>query len=108
MGRPVILKVWIHYFFGDISGNNRWLGHFNGSGMLTCPDRDCHCSFDDMDNVSPQCQYITGQDYYRNKNVRSKLTTYAARKLVSDIENLHHNLHFALKKNSNRDYHADQ
>ncbi len=136
--------------------------------MLTCPYRVCHCSFEDMDNVSPQCQYITRQDYYRNKNVRSKLTTNAARmelnrswskhdidnafmnpdlpisdqlhgifrmtpperlhttqeglmkymvdslrmtigdtgerkKLVSDIENLHHNLHFALKRNSERD-----
>ena len=37
MGRPVVLKVWIHYFVGDTSGNNRWLGHFNGSGKMTCP-----------------------------------------------------------------------
>jgi hypothetical protein len=37
MGIPVILKVWIHYFVGDTSGNNHWQGHFNGSGMLTCP-----------------------------------------------------------------------
>jgi hypothetical protein len=168
MGRPVILKVLIHFFVGDTSGNNRWLGHFNGSGMLTCPYRDCRCSYEDMDNVSPSCQCITRQDYYRKKHDRLKLTTNAARievdrswskhdidnafmhpdlplsdqlngifrmtpperlhttqegvtkymmdslritigdtgvrkKMVSDIENLHHNLHFALKRNSERD-----
>jgi hypothetical protein len=56
MGRQVILKVWIHFFVRDTSGNNRWLGHFNGSGKMACPYRDCHCPFDDIDNVLPQCQ----------------------------------------------------
>ena len=168
MGRPVILKVWIHFFVGDTSGNNRWLGHFNGSGMLTCPYRDCRCSFEDMDNVFPQCEYVTCEDYYRMKNIRSTLKSNAARlehdrswskhnidnafmnpylplsdqihgifrmtpperlhttqegltkymidnlrvtigdtgerkKLVSDIENVHHHLHYDLKRNSERD-----
>lgn len=168
MGRPVILKVWIHFFVGDTSGNNRWLGHFNGSGMLTYPYRDCRCLFEDMDNSFPHCQYITCEDYYSMKNIRSSLLTNAARlehdrswskhdidnafmnpdlplsdqihgifrltpperlhttqegigkymmdsvrvtigdtgerkKLVSDIENLHHHLHYDLKRNSERD-----
>ena len=35
MGRPVILKVWIHYFVGDTSGNNRWSAHINqNSGTI--------------------------------------------------------------------------
>ena len=82
MGRPVILKVWIHFFVGDTSGNNRWLGHFNGSGKMTCPYRDCVCSFHDMDNVMPHCQYITKADYYWNKSIRSSLSPNAAKKDV--------------------------
>ncbi len=66
---------------------------FNGSGVLTCPYRDCRCSYEDMDNVSPSCQYITRRDYYRKKYDRSKLTTNAARMEVDccwskhDIDN---------------------
>jgi hypothetical protein len=79
MGRQVILKVWIHFFVGDTSGNNHWLGHFNGSGKMVCPYRDCHCSFDDIDNVLPQCQYITREDYYLKKNILLTLSTNATR-----------------------------
>ncbi len=168
IGRQVILKVCIHFFVRDTSGNNRWLGHFNGSGKMVCPYRDCSCPFDDIDNVLPQCQYITREDYYLKKNICSTLSTNAAwmevdkswsnhdidnsfmnpdlplsdqihgtsqmnsservhttregltkymmdslrvtigdtgvqKKLVSDIENLHHNLHYSLKQNSERD-----
>jgi hypothetical protein len=135
---------------------------------MTCPYRDCKCPFDDMDNVLPQCQYITREDYYFKQNERSTVFTNAARrvadkswskhdidnafmnpdlplldqihgifrmtplerlhttqegltkymmdslrvtirdtgerkKLVGDIENLHHNLHYDLKQNSERD-----
>jgi hypothetical protein len=93
MGRPVILKVWIHYFVGDTSGNNHWLGHFNGSGKMTCPYRDCKCPFDDMVNVLPQCQYITREDYYLKKNEWPTVFTNAARRVVDkswskhDIDN---------------------
>ncbi len=82
MGRPVILKVWIHYLVGDTSGNNRWLGHFNGSRKMMCPYRDCHCPFDDMNNVLPQRQYITREDYYLKKNEQSTVFTNAARRVV--------------------------
>jgi len=31
MGRPVKIKVWIHYFIGDTEGFNKWLGHYPGN-----------------------------------------------------------------------------
>jgi hypothetical protein len=31
MGREVKVKVWIHFFIGDIKGNNKWLGHYSGN-----------------------------------------------------------------------------
>ncbi len=30
-GHNVKIKVWIHYFIGDIAGNNKWLGHYPGN-----------------------------------------------------------------------------
>ncbi len=32
-GGSVIGKVWIHYIMGDTPGNNRWVGHYNNSGV---------------------------------------------------------------------------
>ena len=168
MGKPVVGKVWIHFCVGDSQGNNRWLGHYNGSGNLNCPYQDCHCAFTDMDNANPRCVYHTRQDYYKQKsmiqhctNESSKkdvcklfskhnivnafmgndlplsdqkhgifcmtpperlhttsegLTKYIidllcntigdvgkGKKLLNKIENLHHTLHFDLKRNSERD-----
>ena len=80
MGRPVILKVWNIVFVGDTSENNRWLGHFNGSGKMTCSYRDSVCPFHDMDSVMPHCQYITIADYYWNKSIHSSLSTNAGAK----------------------------
>ena len=46
-----------------------------------------------MDNVTPQCQYLTSEDYYSKKNSRSTLVTNAARKMIDkswskhDIDN---------------------
>jgi hypothetical protein len=37
IGRPDVGKVWIHYCVGDSQGNNRWPGHFNGSGNFNYP-----------------------------------------------------------------------
>jgi hypothetical protein len=28
MGSNVKVKVWTHFFIGDIEGNNKWLGHY--------------------------------------------------------------------------------
>ncbi len=64
IGRDVIVKPWIHFFVGDTSGNNHWLGHFNGSGNITRPYRDCECSYEDMDNPLPSCTYIKHAQYH--------------------------------------------
>ncbi len=59
MGKSVVCKVWIHYIVGDTSGNNRLVGHYNSSGKLKCPYRDCLCSFEEMEASKPECTYIT-------------------------------------------------
>ena len=47
MGRSVHVKVWIHCFISDMEGNNKWLGHYSSSNSgIKCPDRDCHCGFE--------------------------------------------------------------
>ena len=41
MGREVNVKVWIHFFVGDIEGNNKWLGHYPGNRkQISQPYRD--------------------------------------------------------------------
>jgi hypothetical protein len=67
MGRSVAGKVWIHYRVGDSQGNYHWLGHFNGSGNLNHPYRDCNCRMRDMDKPTTNCQYITQQEYFSQK-----------------------------------------
>ena len=44
-GRFVRGRAWIHFFIGDTTGNNTWFGHYNGSGKLKSPYRDCRCTF---------------------------------------------------------------
>jgi hypothetical protein len=41
--KPVIAKVWIHFFMGDTSGHIRWLGHFSSVANIQCPYHDCKC-----------------------------------------------------------------
>ncbi len=31
LGHNVRVKVWIHYFIGDMEGNNNWLGQYPGN-----------------------------------------------------------------------------
>ncbi len=64
MGRLVVGKVWIHYCVGNSQGNNRWLGHFNGSGNLNHPHQYGNCQMWDMDKPTLICQYITRQEYF--------------------------------------------
>ena len=54
MGKEVMVKPFIHYFIGDMEGNNKWLGHYQGSkpGMMR-PYRDCHCGFDSLNASNP-------------------------------------------------------
>ena len=53
-GRSVICCVWIHFFIGDTSGFNTWLGHYNGCGNLDRPYRDCMCTYKVMDKPHPK------------------------------------------------------
>ena len=53
MGKPVIVKVWIHYCVGDTQGNSRCIGHYNGSGNLNHPFRDCKCACGIWTNQTP-------------------------------------------------------
>jgi hypothetical protein len=75
MGIDVIVKPWIHFFVGDTSGNNHWMGHFNGSGNLKRPYRDCECTFANLDNPHPSCIYIKHAQYHHHKISRSQLNT---------------------------------
>jgi hypothetical protein len=64
--KPVITKVWIHFFMGDISGHNQWLGHFNSGANIQRPYHDCKCGINDMNNLNPTCIYLTREDYHQN------------------------------------------
>ncbi len=64
--KPVIAKVWIHFFMGDTSGHNRWLGHFNSDAKIQWPYCDCKCRMDDMNNLNPTCIYLTREDYHQH------------------------------------------
>ena len=55
-GVDVIGKIWIHFFIGDTQGNNSWLCHYNSSGKLQSPYRDCACNFLDMNATNPKCK----------------------------------------------------
>jgi len=60
LGQDVNVKIWIHYFIGDTEGNNKWLGHYQGSNPgVSRPYRDCTCSFDELSNPNPTCVYVT-------------------------------------------------
>jgi hypothetical protein len=83
MGRDVCCKPWIHFVVGDNSGNNRFLGHYNGSGNIKRPYRDCKCPYDKMDHPLPQCEYITLQDYSDHKAMYTTLKTKGEKKLLN-------------------------
>ena len=54
-----MVKLWIHVVSGDTHGNNRLVGHFNGSGKLAHAFRNCTCPWGNMDATNPQCVFIT-------------------------------------------------
>jgi hypothetical protein len=64
--KPVMAKVWIHFFVGDTSGHNRWLGHFNSGANIQRPYPDCKCSIEDIDKLDPTCIYLTKDDYHQH------------------------------------------
>ncbi len=71
--KPVIAKVWIHFFMGDTSGHNWWLSHFNPGANIQQPYRDCLCSINDMDKLDPTCIYLTRDDYHQHIALQSTL-----------------------------------
>jgi hypothetical protein len=60
MGREVTLKNWIHLITGDTSGHNDLCGHMN-NGSSNLPIRNCGCTWDDLDDPDPDCQFTTLQ-----------------------------------------------
>ncbi len=64
--KPVIAKVWIHFFMGDMSGCNRWLGHFNSGAKFQRRYHDCKCRINDMNNLNPTCIYLTREVYHQH------------------------------------------
>ncbi len=66
------MKIWIHYFIGDIEGNNKWLGQYLGNrDGVQRPYHDCKCSFEDLKNMNPNCVYITLDDIQQD-NIRKQ------------------------------------
>jgi len=56
--REVTLKPWIHLVIGDTKGNNELCGHYNNNGKVSMPYRDCTCSYDELGEANPRCDYI--------------------------------------------------
>jgi hypothetical protein len=94
-GQKVVLKCWIHYIIGDTSGNNRIAGHFNGSGKIVCPYRDCMCPYCSMDDSNPACVYVTLNDYFDKKAEWEDATSKTAKQKV-DKSWSKHNIENAL------------
>ena len=88
-GRPVYGRAWIHFFIGDTEGNNKWLGHYNGSGKLKRPYRDCCCSFGKMCATNPSCRYITLDDMRSAKRRKTKATTEAEKTRIYQLYSKH-------------------
>ncbi len=71
LGMEVNIKIWVHYFIGDIEGNNKWLGHYPGTkGQVCWPYQDCQCDFNAMSNPNPTCVYTTLSDMCDAKRLK--------------------------------------
>jgi hypothetical protein len=58
MGRPVCVKIWIHFIAGNTSRHSTLVGHMNGER----PEfiyQDCKCLFDELSRPIPTCSLIT-------------------------------------------------
>ena len=63
LGRNVHVAVCNHYFIGDIEGNNKQLGQNPGNKEgVKRPYRDCKCTYHQLSNPNPNCEYITMVD----------------------------------------------
>ena len=81
-GRYVTGRVWIHFILGDTAGNNTWLAHYNSSGKVKRPYRDCSCCFGRMSDTNPRCQYIALEDMRKAKRRKLNATTEKAKKVI--------------------------
>ena len=55
--------MWIYYFIGDTEGNNKWLGQYPGNKEgVKCPYHDCKCTYHQLSNPNPNCEYNTMVD----------------------------------------------
>ena len=71
MGKEVCVKVWIHYFIGDTEGFNKWLGHYPGNRKeISRPYRDCKCTFAQLSNPNPTCEYVTMDEMRQAKRLK--------------------------------------
>ena len=61
MGRQITLNIWIHLITGDTLGHNDLCG-YNNSGSSNLPIRNCRCTWDDVDDPDPVCQFTTLQE----------------------------------------------
>ena len=81
-GRWVVCRVWIHFFIGDTAGNNTWLAHYNSSGKLKRPYRDCSCCFGRMSDTNPRCKYIALEDMRTAKRRKLNARTEEEKKVI--------------------------
>jgi hypothetical protein len=79
LGRPVHIRIWIHFLIRDTHGNNQWVSHYNISGKLKRPYRDRKYSFADMANVDPDCVYIWPEEIAPCISVSDAVKTKAGR-----------------------------
>ena len=82
-------KVWIHVIIGDTAGNNRWLAHYNSSGSMHRPYRDCRCGYLAMSHSNPQCVYITLNEVEDAKRRQESGDTKSKKKAVSREMSMH-------------------
>ena len=74
-GKERVGRVWIHFFIGDIEGNNAWTAHFNNSKKgVSRPYRDCLCCHGGMSRPNPQCVYITPSEITQAKQNKIRST----------------------------------
>ena len=60
--------MWIHYFIGDTEGHNKWLGQYPGNREgVQRPYRDCKCTYNELSNTNPKCEYLTLVDLSESK-----------------------------------------
>jgi hypothetical protein len=82
LGKDVVCEPWIHFVVGNNSGNNQFLGHFNGSGNIQQPYHNCKCPYNKMVDPIPQCIYIDIQDYHDHKEQHLMMTTKRDKKKI--------------------------